>query len=96
MNRLIQWLRGKPVAPTPPKFVSWYRAPNPNSLVEYLAYTPPYDHGQYASKEGEWFYTIVLANAFRFDTIEAARKLTPVYDGSDGIKGRTGVYTVKG
>lgn len=76
------------------KFVSCYRAPRSNAPMEYLAFMPPYDHGQFSAPEGEWFYTDVLANAFRFDTYAEAKDKTPTYDGSSGIEGRTGVMTM--
>lgn len=78
----------------PPKFVSWYRAPL-SDHVEYLAYMQPTDY-QGWQDDGGFFYTRVLANAHRFDTYEAAKKATPVYDGSNNIEGRSGVYTVNG
>lgn len=98
-KRLFAALKGggKSVAgPNPPQYVSWYRQPGLDKPIEYLAFMPPYDHGQYASAEGEWFYTLKLANAFRFDTNEEAKAKTPTYDGSHGIEGRSGVLIVRG
>lgn len=76
------------------KFISWYRAPRDGAPVEYLAFMPPYDHGQFSAPEGEWFYTLKIDNAYRFDTIEDARAKTPVYDGSRDLEGRSGVIEV--
>lgn len=76
------------------KFVSWYRQPRSMAAIEYLAFMPPYDHGQYAAPEGEWFYTLKLENAHRFETYEAAKSKTPSYDGSHDIEGRSGVLEV--
>lgn len=71
------------------KFISWYRQPRSNAGVEYLALMPATDHD-----EGGYFYTRVIENAHRFDTYEDAKRVTPVYDGSHDIEGRSGVLEV--
>lgn len=95
-NFIRRLFAGDPTPPNPPQFVSWYRQPSGNVPIEYLAWMPPYDHGQYANEKGEWFYTFKLENAYRFDTYEDAKAVTPVYDGSHNIEGRSGVLTVRG
>lgn len=66
------------------KFVSWYIEPASGRCV-YLADAP----------DGEgYIYTPFIQHAKRFDSFDAAKKSTPVYDGSAGIESRTGVERV--
>lgn len=89
------FIRGKPAhrqrqLKDEPKFVVWYRAPL-SDRIEYLAFMPPYDYGQFSAPEGEWYYTDKYANAYRFDNRESAMRRAPTYDGSSNLDDRTGV-----
>lgn len=78
---------GEPIAPTPPKWVSWYLPPRRHAPMEYLADTP----------DGNGFmYVRNIEHAKRFNTEAEALAPTPIYDGSVRIEARTGVHKVRG
>lgn len=86
MIRLIRrWLAAQaPETPLqPPKWLSWYKSPMREETTLWLCRMPREDLG--------WYYSADKGQAFRFDSMEAALKPTPTYDGSSNISSRAGV-----